>query len=98
MKKKKLIIIICVAVVFAAIVAGSIYSSRQKQILVETEKVQVQKEMIAKVQALPGGLTDTSLPDRGDRMNIGCGWPIRLNPWFFYHLAILSAVVACHPE
>ena len=51
MKKKKLIILICVAVVFAAIVAGSIYSSRQKQILVETEKVQVQKEMIAKVQA-----------------------------------------------
>jgi HlyD family secretion protein len=51
MKKKKLIIIICVVVVFAAIVAGSIYSSRQKQVLVETEKVKVQKEMIAKVQA-----------------------------------------------
>ncbi len=51
MKKKKLIIIICVAVVLASIIGISIYSSSKKQILVETEKVLVQKEMIAKVQA-----------------------------------------------
>lgn len=51
MKKKKLIIIVCIVVIFAVIVAVSVYSSRQKQVLVETEKVQVQKEMIAKVQA-----------------------------------------------
>lgn len=51
MKKKKLIIIVCIVVIFAVIVAVSVYSSRQKQVVVETEKVQIQKEMIAKVQA-----------------------------------------------
>ncbi len=51
MKKKKLIIIICIAVVLASIIGISVYTSRQKQILVETEKVLLQKEMIAKVQA-----------------------------------------------
>ena len=51
MKKKKLIIIVCIVVIFAVIVGVSVYSSRQKQVVVETEKVQVQDEMIAKVQA-----------------------------------------------
>ncbi len=51
MKKKKLIIVVCVAVVLAAIVGISIYTSRQKQVEVETVKAQVQEEMIAKVQA-----------------------------------------------
>lgn len=51
MNKKKLIIILSVAVIFAAIVSISIYSSRQKQIPVETEKVQLLDQMIARVQA-----------------------------------------------
>jgi len=51
MKKKKIIIIVSVAVIFAAIVAISIFSSRQKQIEIETDRVQVQEEMIARVQA-----------------------------------------------
>jgi len=51
MKKKKLIIVICVAVIFAAVIGISVYSSRQKKVEVETVKAQVQEEMIAKVQA-----------------------------------------------
>lgn len=51
MKKKKIVIIAAVAVIFAAIVAISIYSSRQNQIEVETDTVQRQDELIAKVQA-----------------------------------------------
>ena len=51
MNKKKLIIIVSVVVIFAAIVSISIYSSRQKQVPVETEKVQLLDQMIARVQA-----------------------------------------------
>ncbi len=55
-------------------------------------------DMIAKIQALPGRLTDTPLADRGNRTHIGCSWPPGFNPWIFYHLAVLPAGVAYHPE